>query len=426
MELKSQAKQLHDFLKETQKIWEYEIMDYYPESLEHFNPEWLTLLSELNLEQLHQIESKNVIPEIVGSGLDHFITKINQLITVDKIENIPQKKLEDWAFIDVKAKKKHEILKLAPYIEKISNENNLQNMIDIGGGVGHLARIVAQYYGLETISLDMDKNFQSIGELRANKYRQPANAKTLKFLNLKFGDHEGNKQLKKYFKDRTLTFGLHTCGPLAISLIETHQECNGTALINFGCCYHKLAKDNKFPFSHFYNSNFHLNFTLYAYTLATRAHGKTSFDEFKLKTQVKNYRQALHLLLIDKFNRNDILDVGEVHTREYQLPFSQYALSRLEALKLKHQLSAMELEAFFASKEIQKTLKKMLAANIIRWLLGRCLEIYLLIDRVYYLEDLGHETTLLEFFDENISPRNLGIVAIKKGAIKTPFLDSLA
>jgi hypothetical protein len=70
-------------------------------------------------------------------------------------------------------------------------------MIDIGGGVGHLARIVAQYYGLESITLDMDKNFQAIGQLRANKYRLPENAKNLTFLNLKFGDHEGNKQLKK-------------------------------------------------------------------------------------------------------------------------------------------------------------------------------------------------------------------------------------
>lgn len=416
MELKSQAKQIHNFLLETQKIWEYEIMDYYPKSLEHFNPQWLTLLSELSLDKLHQIESKNVIPEIVGTGLDQFITKINQLIKIDKIENLPPKKLEDWAFVDVKAKKKHEIDRLAPFIEKLSQEKKLQNMIDIGGGVGHLARIVAQYYGLETISLDMDKNFQSIGLLRANKYRKPINAKELTFLNLKFGDHEGNKQLKNYFQERTLTIGLHTCGPLAISLIETHQECNGASLINFGCCYHKLAKDNKFPFSKFFKDNFQLNFTLYAYTLATRAHGKTTFEEFKLKTQVKNYRQALHLFLIDKFKRSDLLDVGEVHTREYQMPFSHYALSRLVALKLEHNYSAIELDTFYQSEEIQLKLKKMLAANVIRWHLGRCLEIYLLIDRVCYLEDLGHETRLLEFFEENISPRNLGIVAIKKGA----------
>jgi len=421
MELKSQAKLLQDFLLETQKIWEYEIMDYYPKSLEHFNPQWLEILANLPLEKLHQIESKKVIPEIIGTGLDHWIEKIHTLITVDKITSIPAKNLEDWAYVDVKAKKKHEIDRLAPFIEKLAVEQKFDNMIDIGGGVGHLARIIAHYYSLPVTTLDMDKNFQSIGLKRALKYRMPREAKQLEFLNLKFGDHEGNQQLKKYFKQKTLTFGLHTCGPLAISLIETHQECNGTALINFGCCYHKLAADNKFPFSAYYKSYNQLHYTLNAYTLATRAHGVTSFDEFKLKTQVKNYRQALHLLLMQKFNRADILDVGEVHTREYTMPFSQYALSRLKALQLPHALSADELDAFFASEEIKSILKQMLAANVIRWMLGRCLEIYLLIDRVCYLEELGHEVKLLEFFDENISPRNLGIVAIKKGAREAPF-----
>lgn len=416
MELKSQAKLLHDFLLETKSIWEYEVMDYYPNSLEHFNPEWLKILADLSIEKLHLIESKRVIPEIIGSGLDLFIDKLIKLSTIPKA-NIPAiKALEDWAYIDVKAKKKHEIERLGPFIEDLTKKYQLENMIDIGGGVGHLARITAYYFGIDVTTLDMDKHFQKIGENRAKKYRLPQSAHRLNFLNLKFGDHEGNIELKKYFKKRTLTCGLHTCGPLAISLIETHQECQGKILLNFGCCYHKLAKDNKFPFSKYYQNHFNLNYTLYAYTLATRAHGKTTLEEFKLKAQVKNYRQGLHLLLVKKFNIHNLLNVGEVHTREYELPFGHYAINKLKDLEIPHQLTESEIEEFYQSFEIQNELKKMLAANIIRWLVGRCLEVYLLIDRVLYLEDLNHEAELFEFFDENISPRNLGILAIKKGS----------
>ena len=57
----------------------------------------------------------------------------------------------------------------------------------------------------------------------------------------------------------------------------------------------------------------------------------------------------------------------------------------------------------------------MFLCNIIRWQLGRALEVYLLLDRCLYLEEKGYQVSCLQFFDEEISPRNIGIGAINQG-----------
>jgi hypothetical protein len=52
--------------------------------------------------------------------------------------------------------------------------------------------------------------------------------------------------------------------------------------------------------------------------------------------------------------------------------------------------------------------------NIIRWQLGRALEVYLLLDRCLYLEEQGFRVQIEQYFQETLSPRNIGILAISK------------
>jgi hypothetical protein len=53
----------------------------------------------------------------------------------------------------------------------------------------------------------------------------------------------------------------------------------------------------------------------------------------------------------------------------------------------------------------------MLAAGLIRNALGRVMELYLLVDRAIFLEEKGYKVEVQEFFDEELSPRNIGITA---------------
>ncbi len=76
---------------------------------------------------------------------------------------------------------------------------------------------------------------------------------------------------------------------------------------------------------------------------------------------------------------------------------------------INHTLSAEELDSYFQSKSIQDELNLLFRANIIRWQFGRLLELYILLDRAILLEENGLAPKIEQFFDHELSPRNIAI-----------------
>jgi hypothetical protein len=103
-----------------------------------------------------------------------------------------------------------------------------------------------------------------------------------------------------------------------------------------------------------------------------------------------------------------------MHVREYSRPFEDYVLLKLEQLKINHSFTPLEIREFYYEDKIQFDLKAMFICCLIRWQIGRALELYLLLDRAIYLEENNYTAILAEFFSENISPRNIGILATRQ------------
>jgi hypothetical protein len=113
------------------------------------------------------------------------------------------------------------------------------------------------------------------------------------------------------------------------------------------------------------------------------------------------------------YNDNTQTGVGDSSISTYWMPFHFYIKEKLQQLKIEHNYSDDYFNNFFLSTEVQGQLRKMFICNIIRWQMGRVLEVYLLLDRCIYLEENGHEVKLEQYFEESLSPRNLGILAFK-------------
>lgn len=414
MDFKSQADQIQKFLARYQQIWQAEVLDGYPISLDYYPSDWINSLWNLPITDLHCFDSKLSVPALQGTSLEAFINEAQELTQIEMAQNISLLPLEDWAWTDVKFKKKHEIERLAPFLKKLEEQLNFSTIIDIGGGVGHFSRILAHYFQIDCICIDRDKKFQESGKKRINRYRKLPLAKSIKFENIDFGSIEDDEKLKTIINNNSFTVGLHTCGALANTVINSTLKYNGTGLLNFGCCYHKMKYLKDFPISHFYKNHFNLEMNVYAFTLATRAHGAISIEDFLLKWRVKNYRGALHLFLFHKLNIKDCFDVGELkNVKEYYLPFSHYMRSKLSQLNIEHQFSDEEFEHFFDEPNIKDILKKMFLASMIRWQIGRVLEFSILLDRAIYLEENNYKVQFDTYFEENVSPRNIGILAYK-------------
>lgn len=390
-------------------------MNEYPQSLADYPKEWIELLDNLSPDDLFDIDSKKIPKSIIGTSFHHFMQTLLDLTRVEEITDTPEHALEKWAFHGVKKKKYHEIQKIIPVLKTLFTNKKFDYVVDIGGGVGHLSRVLSHYHQIPSVSLDQNADFQKIGIERLKKFRKLPGAAEVEFINHTFGEKNDEQILNKIFGKGSLSLGLHTCGALAVTLINETIKNQTSGLLNFGCCYFRMNPECDFPLSNFYKNNHFFKMNLYAFTLATRSHAETDRQTYDTKERVKNYRNGLHLLLSEKFGNPFFCAVGECPIQVYSLPFSTYALMKLKELNLDHELSADEIDTFYLSESIQRELRVMFLCNIIRWQLGRALEVFLQIDRCLYLEEQGLDVKLKQYFTETLSPRNLGILALRKG-----------
>ncbi len=415
MNFKSQAQKLQDFLEIHTDMWSVEIMNEYPRTIAFYPKDWLETLDNLTPQELFDIDCKRVPERIIGTSFHQFMLNLIEMTQIESVTHLENLQLESWAYQGIKKKKRHEIDKIAPILKKLFEEKKFANIVDVGGGVGHLSRVIAHYLNIPATSLDQNSEFQKIGLARLKKFRRLPDAREVTFINHTFGeDDDDDDDLRKVFNEKSLGLGLHTCGPLAVNLINKTIDHNASGLLSFGCCYFRMNPDRDFPLSFFYKKNHFLRMNLFALSLATRSHAETSWETYATKERVKYYRYGLHLLLKEKFGNDYFCAVGECSIQVYTLPFSVYALEKLKELNIIHELTSNELMDYFESASIQRQLRVMFLCNIIRWQLGRALEVYLLTDRCLYLEEKGYDVDLKQYFIESLSPRNLGILAIKR------------
>ena len=203
-------------------------------------------------------------------------------------------------------------------------------------------------------------------------------------------------------KEDSLTIGLHSCGDLGTSLIKELGSKKSCELLLFSCCYHKIDQGQNLSLAALKNP---MHFSSNALHLASRS-GKiiTKIDLAKRK-RFKRHRYSLHYFLFDQF-KLPFRALGNTSPKDYQGPFSKYAKAHPNLASLKG-VSEEELDSFYQSEETKNKFIDNFNADIIRLMLGRLIEQYIIIDRALYLKERGHRTSVEEVFDRSLSPRNI-------------------
>ncbi|HXH76748.1 MAG TPA: methyltransferase [Bacteriovoracaceae bacterium] len=400
--------EITDFLKPYQTIWQNEILLLYPTPLLHYPASWLEDLSRFSSkEDVLRLERKEVEGLIEDPGLKAFYERMKELIDIPVAGLYPGLPADHLTFLYMIPKKQHEIRQLAPILNQIYQKSGVDEVIDIGGGIGLLAQTLVNYYGMKVCSLDLDPVLQDTGLKRHMKNaKNPENMVNYKQVKVELSE----AKFVQLLSGNKMTVGLHTCGPLAVSQLSASAGHAVKRMVNFGCCYHKLED---FPeaqnISKFARENSPLTMSRYALTLSARAHRKLDEKEFDLKLKVKVYRYAIHFLLHDHYKMEGFLPLGNSKPELYDESFGTYVLEQLSRINVKPLHTKEELDYFFINPERQLLISKMLAGGIVRDAMGRLLELYILLDRVIFMEEHGYKVELLQCFDEVISPRNLGI-----------------
>jgi hypothetical protein len=393
MPIKEHYHKLRHFLKTWQPVVTSEVLDQYPQSLDAYPEEIIRVLEQLSPSEqwafdCHQIIPKALLPLIAElqnlCALPEWPTTNGPLLAKD--------------FDGVKEKKRHELNRLVPLVIDQSNLHESTGLLDLCGGLGHLARPLARITNCPVTLVERDPALIAKGILLSQNAKTPPTHHQADLFDL---------SLEQLYRDRTLGIGLHTCGALSLRQMNLSLKNPDSALINFGCCYQRLnentdvnlsalAKEDPFP----WNDR--------ALTLAARAHYRHDRNDFETRLLVKRYRSGLHLLL-EEIGKDSAVSVGEVHVREYQTSFGQYVQGRFKHLGWECPLPECELNEFF--RDQKNKIDRIVTANLWRWQLGRPLEILLLLDRALWLSENGRQVQLLQVFDAQISPRNIALLA---------------
>lgn len=413
------------FLNQYQNIWEKEVLNYYPESLKAFPEEWIAEISSYSLDDLYQLDGKQSFEDLPDGEFKNFVAKCRSLEVLPSTSK-SSGPYTSWAWNGVKGKKQHEITRLVPIIKEEMKALHCHQLIDIGGGVGHLARILAHYEGIPVVTVDMNPDLQAKGNKRIKKYPLPEDHNDIQYYCCEFNqDFHQNHLSQLPLKNKSFgMIGLHTCGHLANNFLFNIEKSNSQLGVNLGCCYLKLDPDSQTNLSQLAKQN-PLKNTKYSLTLATRGHLKLSKEEFEYKLKVKKYRYLLHLFFLEN-GLQRFVSVGDSPPRDYAQNFSDYVFLKIEEAYTKKEINqeeylklksrpANEIDKCYQDEKQQETFWNLFYCDLIRWQVGRILEIDILLDRALYAFEKGIEAEVYEVFDENLSPRNIALIYKKKG-----------
>ncbi|RZA20228.1 MAG: methyltransferase [Proteobacteria bacterium] len=387
---------LYEFLQRFEPIWGDSILQNWPLSRSYYPLDWLNSVMALSPSDLHDFANGHASSSL-HPDLRALLAEAQSFELRVSGEEVPLDKVDVQGLND---KKQHEVRRLFPVLTRLGAD--VTHAVDIGGGVGHLARLCVKHFQWRFHTIDKDVTLQTKGEWWLKRSRDFDRSK-LSFVAGELKDEAS--ELDRYFSEtQTLSLGLHTCGSLAV--YQFRKSLGSQRLINFGCCYDK-TRPEELNLSEFGKSH-PIAWNPSSLFLATRGRNSLDDKEFKLLRRVNDHRFAFHLFVKAHYPQKGFLVAGDAPKSLYEQPFSVYANDRL--LKLGLNLEEKErLEEFYRST--QNEVFEIFAAHLIRNIFARPLELFLLSDRVLWLNEQGFHAELQAVFDRDLSPRNVAIIA---------------
>ena len=188
----NQALELYHFLKQYRPIWSQEVLNDFPHTLETYPQEWLHLIASLNDQECWQWDCGSLPEKLKNTPLEKLHNDCKNLTFFEAMLNKDDLNLPSWAFHKVSLKKRHEISCLVNFLKNQSllQESSTLPIVDIGGGQGHLSRIIAHYFGYPVSCLEQNYDFIELGKKRAKKFPLPKQAKDVDFIRSKFEEKQ--------------------------------------------------------------------------------------------------------------------------------------------------------------------------------------------------------------------------------------------
>lgn len=382
-------------LKAIQSIWHYNLLLEPEKALKDVDI-YLDELAGFSESTLHALHHLKMPSKASANFQDTFCALFDESLLPKWKKELALSTLQQQG---LKPKKIHEMARLLSFLKE---KQAYSTYMDIGAGLGHLSRHLQWALNQDVLSVEKELTLSSkAAELSSQaKWLDPSRIKHI------CGEAPGIYQDLNSFKNpSTLSLGLHTCGSLAWHHVRLVEE--GMSVFNFACCYDKLANPKTELNVSRLSKTYFLDWSREALFNVTRGAKKRSLEDFRFQKRVQIYRYALQHLLNENFPELNVVSVGNTPPSVYQADFSDYCENRLKVLGLELLWSKKSIEGFFRSFYPSYTRKWL--AVVLRETCLRGLEWSIHLDRAIYFQEKTHQVELGEFFERELSPRNIGI-----------------
>ncbi|XP_014204204.1 protein RRNAD1-like [Copidosoma floridanum] len=373
---------------------------------------------------------------------------VNELVTDDEKKAGVLGQFANLFTKHVKKKKRYEIDVLSQIAAKCANAAGCKCIVDIGAGMGHLARALAYGHQLCVVCVEQNESLLETArkwdeqlKVSITKHVSDFSGKKPQHVSLLVGVTRAARQqlanqlsgifVEKFHDNSGFgLIGLHPCGDLAATLLKFYaSEEKARFICIVGCCYMKLTMgdntDRGYPMSQYLleNNNYELSYA--AMEVACHAIEKHC-DKLKASDysdlKVHAYRAVLECLLIEK---NPSLRHAQLKSTKIKLDttFREYCSSVTANLDVQHQPTKADVESDVVKSFLEQWKRVLIFASL-RLFIAPLVESLVLFDRFLYLSELNLSPSLKAEFDSRVSPRNILLVSTKKKTDTLSKLDS--
>lgn len=271
-------------------------------------------------------------------------------------------------------------------------------------GKGHLGRLASQAMAAPVLSLELDPQLCQDGQRLADRLQLAQQLQPCDVL---------GRQVRQYFQAGQQALALHACGDLHVALLRQGCQHQVQALAISPCCYHRTREDLYQPLSTAARST-NLQLSRQDRQLAVQESVTAGQRVRRLRDQEICWRLGFDLLQRQLRGCDEYLPVPPLKTQLLTqgtfTDFCHWAAERKQ-LVLQGPIDFEALEQAGRQRHLQ-----IRQLELVCQLFRRPLELWLVLDRVLFLEEQGYQVSLHEFCARNLTPRNLLIQAQRRGS----------
>ena len=366
---------------------------------------WSEFLIGLGDRELERCEAQG-LPEVASSlrdmpeSLRELALDVRDLCALPMLCARPLPLLEA-EFRGVSSRKREQLTTLlgvlAPLVE------NARRIVDVGAGSGHFTRLSAQYFKRETLGLEQNPDHvaRAISRARASSSEgQPAAAE--------FVICDAIREPLALRSD-DLAIGLHACGELGDTLVRAVADGHAElALVS--CCLQKISAPERASLSRAAGGFALRKETLGLSNLTSRAVGVEASMENTMRAREARY--GLRLLLRGRgLEIPPGAEMRGINRRRAGGGLEELAKLALARLRRR---AASQPEIQQCERDAAFQFGRMRRLSLPRNLLGRAIELSVVLDRAARLEESGHHVLVATLFEHAVTPRNIALFASRQ------------